>query len=95
MSVLKWFLLSASGEKTSKTRESHESTRQRVESSAPSHEDHMAGKGFYFDVALQVMHKFLPMPQAMKILDAKAAVHQGWKELETIQGGKVLQGSLC
>ena len=29
-------------------------------------------------------HKFIPMPQAMKIPDAKAAVDKEWKELETI-----------
>ena len=30
------------------------------------------------------MHKFIPMPQAMKIPDAKAAVDKEWKKLETI-----------
>ena len=28
-------------------------------------------------------HKFIPMPQAMKISDAKAAVDKEWKKLET------------
>ena len=28
--------------------------------------------------------KFIPMPQAMKIPDAKAAVDKEWKKLETI-----------
>ena len=37
--------------------------------------------------------KFIPMPQAMKFLDAKVAVYQGWKKLETIPGGKVSQNS--
>ena len=27
-----------------------------------------------------MVHKFVPMPQAMKIPDAKAAVDQGWKK---------------
>ena len=31
-----------------------------------------------------LVHKFIPMPQAMKILDAKAAVDKEWKKLETI-----------
>ena len=31
-----------------------------------------------------LVHKFIPMPQAMKILDAKAAVGKEWKKLETI-----------
>ena len=39
------------------------------------HEDHIAGKG---DNSLQhynLVHKFIPMPQAVKILAAKAAVN--------------------
>ena len=31
-----------------------------------------------------LVHKFIPMPQAMTIPDAKAAVDKEWKELETI-----------
>ena len=31
-----------------------------------------------------LVHKFIPMPQAMKIPDAKAAVDKEWKKLETI-----------
>ena len=31
-----------------------------------------------------LVHKFILMPLAMKILDAKAAVDQEWKKLETI-----------
>ena len=30
------------------------------------------------------VHKFIPMPQAMRILDAKAAVDEEWTKLETI-----------
>ena len=42
-------------EKKSQTVESHESTRQRVESSQPvNHEDHVAGEGVYIDVSLQL-----------------------------------------
>ena len=55
--------------------EASESTRLRMGESLPNHhEDHMAGKG---DNSLQhynLVHKFLPMPQAMKIPAAKAAV---------------------
>ena len=39
-----------------------------------------------------VVHKFILLPQAMKILDAQAAVDKEWKKLETIpawQLGKV------
>ena len=60
--------------------EANESTRLRMEESLPNHhEDHIAGKG---DNSLQhynLIHKFIPMPQAMKIPAAKAAVD---KELE-------------
>ena len=57
--------------------EASESTRMRMEESLPSdHEDHIAGKG---DNSLQhytLVHKFIPMPQAMKIPAAKAAVNR-------------------
>ena len=48
------------------------------------HEDHIAGKG---DDSLQhynLVHKFIPMPQAMKISAAKAAVDQELEKLENI-----------
>ena len=52
--------------------EASESTRTRMEESSPNHnEDHMAGKG---DTSLQhyvLVHKFIPMPHAMKIPAAK------------------------
>ena len=53
---------------------SHESTRQRVESSQlqKNHEDHIAGKGFASMSHYNSAHKVLPMPQAME-----------WKKLET------------
>ena len=55
--------------------EASESTRLRMEESLPNyHEDHIARKG---DNSLQhhnLVHKFIPMPQAMKIPAAKAAV---------------------
>ena len=62
-----------------------ESTRLRMEESLPNyHEEHIAGKG---DNSLQhfyLVHKFIPMPQAMKILAAKAAVDKEWEKLEKI-----------
>ena len=65
--------------------EASESTRLRMEESLPNnHEDHMAGKG---DNSLQhhnLVHKFIPMPQAMKIPAAKAAVVKEWEKLEKI-----------
>ena len=57
--------------------EASESTRMRMEESLPKyHEDHIAGKG---DNTLQhynSVHKFILMPQAMKIPAAKAAVDE-------------------
>ena len=65
--------------------EASESTRMRMEESLPNyHEDHIAGRG---DNPLQhynVAHKFIPMPQAMKIPAAKAAVDREWEKLEKI-----------
>ena len=56
-----------------------ESTRMRMEESQPKlHEDHIAGKG---DNSLQhynLVHKIIPMPQAMKIPAAKATVDKEW-----------------
>ena len=64
--------------------EAHESTRQRVERSVPkNHEDHTAGEGHNSMTHYNLVHKFIPMPQATKILDAKAAVDKEWKTLET------------
>ena len=48
------------------------------------HEDHIAGKG---DNSLQhynLVQKFIPLPQAMKIPAAKAAVDKEWEKLEKI-----------
>ena len=65
--------------------EASESTRMRMEESLPNyHEDHIAGRG---DNSLQhcnLVHKFTPMPQAMEIPAAKAAVDQEWEKLEKI-----------
>ena len=63
--------------------EADESTRLRMGNSLPNHhEDHIAGKG---DNSLQhynLVHIFIPMPQAMKIPAAKAAVDKEWEKLE-------------
>ena len=65
--------------------EASESTRLRMEESLPNyHEDHIAGKG---DNSLQhhnLVHKFILVPQAMKIPAAKAAVDKEWEKLEKI-----------
>ena len=63
----------------------HEPTRKRLESCPPKdHEDHIAGKGFTSMTHYNLVHKFIPMPQKMKIPDAKAAVDIEWKKVETI-----------
>ena len=65
--------------------EADESTRLRMGNSIPQyHQDHIAGKG---DNSLQhynLVHKFIPMPQAMKIHTAKAAVDKEWEKLGKI-----------
>ena len=61
--------------------EAHESTRQRVESVTKRvHEEHIAANGLNSVLHYNSVHNF-PMPQAMKIPDAKAAVE---KELENM-----------
>ena len=65
--------------------EASESTRMRMEESLPNyHEDHIAGRA---DNSLQhynLVFKFIPVPQAMKIPAAKAAVDKEWEKLEKI-----------
>ena len=65
--------------------EANESTRMRMGDSAPhNHEDHIAGKGENSLQHYNLVHKFIPMPQAMKIPAAKAAVDKEWEKLEKI-----------
>ena len=63
--------------------EAHESTRKRLECTLPrSHEDHIAEKGYNSISHYNLVQKIIPMPQAMKIPDAKAAVDKDWEKLE-------------
>ena len=63
--------------------EAHESTRKRLESTLPrDHEDHIAEKRFNSINHYNLVDKFIPMPQAMKIRDAKAAVDKECEKLE-------------
>ena len=56
-----------------------------MEESLPNHhEDHIAGKGENSLQHYNLVHKFIPMPQAMKILAANAAVDKKWEKLEKI-----------
>ena len=59
------------------------STRMRLGNSIPQHhEDHIAGKEENSLQHYNLVHKFIPMPQAVKILAAKAAVDKEWEKLE-------------
>ena len=65
--------------------EASESTRLLMrESLSNHHEDHIAGKGNNSLQHYNLFHKFIPMPQAMKIPAAKAAVDKEWEKLEKI-----------
>ena len=48
------------------------------------HEDHIAGKGNNSLQHYNLVHKFMLMPQAMKIPAAKAAADKEWEKLEKI-----------
>ena len=62
-----------------------ESTRKRLERTLPKdHEECIAGMGFNWLVHQNLVHKFMPMHQAMHILDAKAAVDKEWEKLEKL-----------
>ena len=65
--------------------EADESTTMRMGNSMPHyHQDHIAGKGENSLQHYNLVHKFIPMPQAMKIPAAKAAVDKEWEKLEKI-----------
>ena len=65
--------------------EANESTRMRMGNSIPpNHEDHIAGKGENSLQHYNLVHKFIPVPQATKIPAAKAAVDKEWEKLEKI-----------
>ena len=65
--------------------EADESTRMRMGNSIPHHhEDHIAGKREKSLQHYNLVHKFIPMPQAMKIPAAKVAVDKEWEKLEKI-----------
>ena len=72
--------------------EADESTRLRMGNSFPHHhEDHIAGKG---DNSLQhynLVHKFLPIPHAIKIPAAKAAMDKEWEKLEKISAWNLIK----
>ena len=59
--------------------------RRRLESALPTnHEEHIVEKGFNSLTHYGLVHKFIPMPQAMKIPDATAAANKEWEKLAKI-----------
>ena len=65
--------------------EADESTRMRMGNSIPHHhEDHIAGKGENSLQHYNLVHRSFPVPQAMKIPAAKAAVDKEWEKMEKI-----------
>ena len=61
--------------------EANESTTMRMVNSEPqNHEDHIAGKGENPLQHFNLVHKFVPMPQAVKIPAAEAAVDKDWEK---------------
>ena len=65
--------------------EADESTRLRMGNLIPHHhEDHIAGKGENSLQHYNLVHKFIPMLQALKIPATKAAVDKEWEKLEKI-----------
>ena len=58
---------------------------------AHNHEDHIAGKGENSLQHYNLVHKFILMPQAMKIPAAKAAVYKEWEQLEKISAWKLTE----
>ena len=68
--------------------EASESTRLRMGESLPNHhQDHIAGKGEKSLQHYNLVHKFIPMPQAMKIPAAKAAVDKEWENWRKFRRG--------
>ena len=65
--------------------EASESTRLRLGESLPNHhEDHIAGRRNNSLQHYDLVHKFIPMPQAVKIPAAKVAVDKEWEKLKKI-----------
>ena len=62
-----------------------ESTRPRLEGAVHKHhQDHITAHGMNSLTRKSLVHKFIPMPQALKIPDEKVAVEKEWEKLEKI-----------
>ena len=65
-----------------------DSPRMRMGNSIPHyHQDHIAGKGENSLQHCNLVHKFIPVPQAMKIPAAKAAVEKDWENWRKFRRG--------
>ena len=68
--------------------EANESTRLRMGNSIPHHHEvHIAGKGDNLLQHYNLVRKFIPMPQVMKIAAAQAAVDKEWKNWRKFRRG--------
>ena len=71
-----------------RTLEASESTRLRMGESLPNHhEDHFAGKGHNSLQHYNLVHKYVPLPQAMQNPAAKAAVDKEWENWRKFRRG--------
>ena len=71
--------------------DSDESTRPSPEGAGyKPHQDHTAAKGMNSLNYYSLVHKFIPMPQAFKIPDAKAAAEREWEKLEKIPAWELM-----
>ena len=60
------------------------------ENSVPNHhEDHIAGRGENSLQHYNLVHKLIPMLQALKIPAAKAAVDKEWENMKKILAGNL------
>ena len=70
--------------------EANESTSMRIGNSIPQiHEDHIAGKGGNSLQHYNLVHTFIPLPQAMKIPAVKEAVDKEWEKFDKISAWKL------
>ena len=56
-----------------------------------NHEDHIAGKGFTSMSHFNLVRKFIPMPEAMEIMDAKIAVDEEWRDYQIVSDKHLMQ----
>ena len=74
--------------------EADESTRLRMGNSIPHYyQDHIAGKGEKIHYSATIWFtNLIPLPQALKIPAAKAAVDKEWEKLEKVSACNLTKG---